>query len=196
MSFPLKDGKGPLPDSMLELVADIGLILFVGLAFSYFTGLDAQVSYALESPSSYFSVSDSIQGEEIVLDQTEIDLLNSASKNRIGTNVGDEIGFCGGIRSNGQVYDLRLAEGLETQRDSVRFSCSSPRNFIVHTQPYSGELSDEDKDFGGEFRPNVTCIVYEELAVSPLNSRVGGINCWSVPSSGTTGFEELVVVRG
>jgi len=193
--FPFRDGTGPLPDSRLEVLADVVLIVFVAGLFSFFTGLDAQVSFAASNPQTYFFGSGDVDSEKVVLDQDEVDLLNSASKNRIGTGVGDEIGFCGGIQESGDVFDLRLAEGLETSRDSVRFSCVKPRNFAVHTQPggISG-LSVEDKSFDGEFMPDVSCILFEELAVSPVNNRVGGLSCWSVSEDGS--FSEIPVLSG
>jgi hypothetical protein len=193
--LPFADGKGILPDSRLELAGDIMIIVFVVGAFTIFSGLDAQINYVVESPTSYFSVAET--SNDVVISEDQISELNFATKNRIGFNsVGDEIGFCGGIRSDGTVYDLRVAEGLETSRDMVKFSCSTPRSFIVHSQPYSGELSEEDKSFEGEFRPEVTCILYEEVAASMFNDRVSGLNCWSVPDQDDGSFEVLTVKKG
>jgi len=197
MSLPWSDGKGWRPDTYSELGFTLLAVLGVGLVL-VFTGLDAQIEYALTQPGSYFGLStastDTGEINKVLLDQEEFDGLSFTTQNRIGMDaVGSEIGFCGGIRNSGEVYDLRLAEGFsEVTFTSVIFSCTEPFNLIGHSQPGSGELSEEDRDFDGEIQPDVTCIVYKELIVSPISNEIGGINCWRVSSNGN-GFTEIPV---
>ena len=187
MALPWRDGGGFLPDTRAELAADIVIIAVVVFLFSFFTGLDAQVAYAVGSPSQYFLSSTSSDSERLTLTTKQVDNINFASKNRIGfTSSGDEIGICGGVRNSGEVYDLRVAEGFEeTSRTSVTFSCTRPRQVIMHSQPdYSSGLSVEDRSFDGEFQPEYSCIISGEVAASPVTDRVGGLSCWSVSDSG------------
>lgn len=191
-------GYGPLPDGRDKFL-EWGFVVFTAFLFGavmVFTGLDAQVEYALTEPGSFTglsTVSSDSEIDKVVLNQRELDGVSFTSQNRIGMNpAGSEIGFCGGIGDDGDVFDLRLAEGFdEVSFDSVQFSCVKPYNFIGHTQPGSSELSAEDKDFTGEIRPDVTCIVSSELTVSPVSRRVGGVDCWFVTSE--NGFEEIPV---
>lgn len=196
--LPWSDGRGWRPDTYKELGFTLLAVMGVGIAL-VFTGVDAQVEYALTHPGSYFGLStvQDADGEinKVVLDQEEIDGLSFTTQNRVGMDaVGSELGFCGGIRSSGEVYGLRLAEGFdEVTFTSVSFSCTQPFNFLGHSQPGSGELSEEDKDFENEIKPDVTCIVYKELTVSPVSNQVGGINCWDVSQNGN-GFTDIPVV--
>jgi len=195
--LPWSDGRGWRPDTYGELGFTLLAVMGVALAL-VFTGVDAQVEYALTQPSSYFGLSttstDSGEINKVVLGQEQFDGLSFTTKNRVGMDaVGSELGFCGGIRDNGNVYDLRLAEGFdELTFRSVSFSCTQPYNLLGHSQPGSGDLSAEDKSFDGEIQPEVTCIIYKELTVSPVSGEVGGINCWSVGSNGD-GFTEIPV---
>jgi len=190
----LVDGKGPLPDSNLEILSWISIGLLVAGGFVYFSGLDAQLEFMVSEPRNYFGLDgDFEQGSEVIFSQKDIDLMNTVTVNRLGANaVGGEVGFCGGVDSSGDVFDFRLAENLDTSLTGVRFECVTPRSLTVHSQPFSsGDLSDEDKSFEGEFRPDVTCIQFAELSVSPVSGLVGGINCFDVDN----GFEDLEVVR-
>lgn len=194
MKLPWSDGTGWKPDSTGELVADALLIFLIVMTFSFFTGLDAQVSYIVNTPGQYFSSTS--ENSEIVLTNSQISDVNFAAKNRIGfTSPGDEIGLCGGVRDSGEVFNLRVADGFEeTSRDSVTFECSKPRELIMHSQPgYNSGLSAEDKSFDGEFKPQYSCIVFGELAVSPVSGEVGNLNCWKV-SEGS--FEQVSVLPG
>lgn len=187
MVLPWSDGNGFLPDTKSEVALDIVIIVFVSLIFAFFTGLDAQVAYMTSSPVQYFSSNTASDVESLKLSSEQVGDINFASKNRLGfTSSGDEIGLCSGVRSTGQIFDLRVAEGFEdTSRTSVRFSCVQPRELVMHSQPgYSKSLSAEDKSFEGEFKPRYSCIVYGELAASPVSGEVGGLSCWSVGDTG------------
>jgi len=130
----------------------------------------------------------------VVLDQEQISGISFSTKNRIGADaVGGEIGICGGIRNDGSVYDLRVAENVnEMTFQSVQFSCVQPYNILMHSQPGSDELSQEDKDFESEIRPDVACIISSELVVSPAD-RVMGVTCWNVPEADSGSFTEIPV---
>lgn len=189
------DGPGPLPDSWAEVLTLVFVGFGVVLVFGFYTGLDAQVAYAVGSPGQYFVSNTSSDTESLALSSEQVGDINFASKNRIGVaSMGDEIGLCGGVRNSGKVFNLRLAEGFEeTSRTGVTFSCVEPRSVVMHSQPdYSSRLSPEDRSFDGEFQPQYSCIVYGELAVSPVSGEVGGINCWSVRSGGE--FSRVSVV--
>lgn len=66
---------------------------------------------------------------------------------------------------------------------------------MVHSQPRFGDkLSDEDKSFDGEFQPDVSCIVFNEVVVSPVSGEVNGLRCWNVLGDGDdASFSELEV---
>lgn len=197
MALSWSDGKGWRPDTVPELAFVVFAVLGVGLTL-VFTGADAQIEYALTQPGSYFGLStvQDADGEinKVVLDQEQISGISFSTKNRIGVDaVGGEIGICGGIRNDGSVYDLRVAENVnEMTFQSVQFSCVRPYNVLMHSQPGSDQLSQEDKDFNGEIRPDVACIISSELVSSPTN-RVMGITCWNVPETGSSGFTEIPV---
>jgi len=189
MGFPLADGRGVMPDSWRELLGYAVVVVFLG-GVLVFTGVDAQIEYAVTDPGTYFglSVSDSPQEDTIVFTNQQVDGLNFATKNRIGINpVGDEIGLCGGIRDSGSVYDLRVAEGFSsTSPTSVKFSCALPRDLTVHSQPgFTERFSDEDLSYQGEFRPVFSCIQFREAVVSPVSGRVSGLNCIDTESGDT-----------
>lgn len=189
MSFPLADGKGVMPDSWREAFGYVIVIVFWG-GLLVFTGVDAQIEYALTSPGSYFglSVVDSPEESTIVFTSEQVDGLNFATKNRIGINpIGDEIGLCGGIRDGVDVYNLRVAEGFSsTSPTSVTFSCALPRDLTVHSQPgFSDGFSEEDLDYRGEFRPEVSCIQFREAVASPVSGKVSGLNCIDTESGDT-----------
>lgn len=185
------DGSGPLPDSNQELLAWIGIAVFVAVTFGFFTGLDAQVNYLVSAPGDYF-LSNS-EEDTVVFSQEDVNGLNFASSNRVGfDSIGDEIGFCAGIRSN-SVYDLRVADGFEeTSRTSVTFNCAMPRSLVIHTQPdFSEGFSPEDLDYKDEFTPEVSCILYREATISPVSGKISGLNCMDVSSG-----ENVVPVVG
>lgn len=188
MALPWSDGGGFMPDTKAELLADVIVVAAIVFLFSFFTGLDAQVAYAVSSPGSYFFSSvDKDSSNVLFLNEDQLDNINFATKNRIGVaSLGEEIGMCAGVMENGRISMLRPAEGFKnTSRSSVTFSCSKPRELIIHSQPsYSSKLSAEDKSFKGEFQPEYSCIVFSELAASPVTGRVGGLNCWSIGEGG------------
>jgi hypothetical protein len=173
-------------------------VFLASFAFLYFSGLDAQVEYALSSPGQYFSTSNTNESvERVVLTDEAVSGLNFVSKNSIGVDsVGSERGFCSGLRSDGTVYDFRLADGIESSsRQSITFSCVEPRDLVLHSQPSGvSDLSQEDMDFEGELLPDVTCIQFGEVVSSPLNSRVSGVDCWDVVDGGDS-FVEIRVFR-
>lgn len=181
----LSDGYGPFPDGddkALEwlFVSVVAVGVGAGLVF---TGLDAHVEYVLTNPAGYAGLSaasNGSTGDGVVFTQDQLQGIEFSTKNRIGYDtVGDEIGICGDLRSDGSVSELRVADGFEeTSRTSVTFSCANPRSLILHSQPgYSDQQSAEDKSFKGEFAPEISCIVYSEPVVSPLGG-LEGINCF------------------
>lgn len=180
--FPLRDGKGPMPDSWTEALVWTSVVVGVSMVL-VFTGVDDQLQFAVSSPVEYAglsTVSAEDGSEKVVFSRGELSGIEFSTKNRVGyDSVGDEIGLCAGIGDSGEVYDLRVAEGFEeTSRTSVTYSCSTPRGLILHSQPdYSSGQSAEDKSFDGEFRPAVSCIVFNKPVVSPAGS-VEGLNCF------------------
>lgn len=187
MGFPLYDGRGWRPDSRRELAGYIVFGLVIASAFAYSTSLDAQARYlATDAPSYFSAASDS---EAVTFSETDIDRMRWASITSVGSGAfGDERLFCGSIKSNGFVESIRLADDIRlSEFDSVSGACQSrfptqDINFFVHSQPGSDGLSEEDKDL--ETMVPYTCIVYEEMAVSPVSGRVDGINCWEVVDNG------------
>lgn len=181
--FPVSDGSGPAPDSWIEAVTWIGLVVLVA-GVLVFSGVDDQIQFAVSSPSEYAGLSAASVGDDgsgvVVFERGQLSGIEFSTKNRIGYNaVGDEIGLCAGLSESGDVFKLRVAEGFEdTSRDSVTFSCSSPREVILHSQPdYSSGQSAEDKSFDGEFIPEISCIVFNRPVVSPAGT-VQGLNCF------------------
>jgi hypothetical protein len=194
MGFLLRDGRGWRPDSRMELAADIVLAVLIIGAFTFFTGLDAQINYIASAPEDYFLSSANTQDNSITFNQDQIELMNSASKNSLGSNtIGAERGFCGGIR-NGNVRKFRLADIIqESDRTSISFACGQPFEIAVHSQPDgSSELSEEDRDMSGEAKVEVTCIQFSEISSSPLTSELYGISCFN-PSND---FKEIPVYLG
>jgi len=190
---PWPDGN----DAWLEWLFVLSVALGVG-GVLVFTGLDAQVEYAVTQTGDYFDLSsadsENVDIDRVLLEESDIQGLEFSTSNRIGADaVGGEIGICGGIRGDGSVFDLRVAEDVnEMTFESVQFSCVPPYNLIMHSQPGSDMLSDEDKDFDGEIRPDVTCIISSELSVS-ITDRVLGISCWDAPSVSGGEFVEIPV---
>lgn len=185
------DGKGPLPDSNLEVLAWIGIGLTVVAAFTVFSGLDAQVEYIATAPGDYL-LSSTGSGSGIYFTGDQIDLMNDASKNSLGIDaIGAERLYCGEVR-NGNVRRFRLADIIESSTlTSVSGSCQAPVGVFVHSQPSGSEmLSEEDKDL--ESQVGYTCIQYSEIAVSPVTGKVNGLNCWQVVQDGES-FEEISV---
>jgi len=182
---PLPDGS----DAWMEwlFVGSVALLVASGMVF---TGLDAHVEYVLTNPAGYAGLSAASNGSSgggVVFTQSQLQGIEFSTKNRIGYDtVGDEIGICGDLRGDGSVTDLRVADGFEeTSRTSVTFGCAQPRSLIMHSQPgYSSQQSAEDKSFDGEFRPEVSCIVYSQPVVSPLGG-LEGINCFEAGTDRT-----------
>jgi len=54
--LPWSDGRGWRPDTYKELVFTLLAVMGVGLVL-VFTGVDAQIEYALTQPGSYFGLS-------------------------------------------------------------------------------------------------------------------------------------------
>jgi hypothetical protein len=196
MGFPLRDGRGWRPDSWEEVGTLLVLGLLVSGVFAYSTSLDAQARYLLTNAPNYFSVADS-SGDTVSFSEQDIDRMRWASITSVGSGAfGDERLFCGSIKSNGFVESIRLADDIRlSEYDSVSGACSSrfpsqDINFFVHSQPGSEGLSEEDRDL--ETMVPYTCIVYEEMAVSPVSGSVDGINCLSVVGNGD-GFEPVSV---
>jgi len=196
--FPVRDGSGPAPDSWTEAVTWVGALLGI-TALLVFTGLDAQIQYMVSEPGLYFSGilsfgSSSVGDvEKVVLTDEAVSGMNFASSNSLGyDSIGSERGYCSGLREDGTVYDFRLADDIESSsRTSIVFSCGTPRELTVHSQPgFSGQPSEEDMSFSGEFQPEISCIQFREITVSPFNSKVSGINCWSTEN----GFNEVPVL--
>lgn len=195
MILSLKDGKGPLPDSNLELLADILLVFIVVGAFSYSTTLDAQVNHLVTDSTSYFSAASGEEG--VSFSETQIDRMRWASITSVGTGAfGDERLFCGSIRKDGYVESIRLADDIRlSEFDSVSGACrsrfpSQDINFFTHSQPGSPDLSEADMNL--ETPVSYTCVIYEEMSISPVSSKIGGINCWEVVGNGDT-FEPVQV---
>lgn len=195
MGFPLRDGKGWRPDTRKELAGYMVFGLVIAGAFAYSTSLDAQARYLVTDAPSYFSVADSSEG--VTFSETDIDRMRWASITSVGSGAfGDERLFCGSITESGSVESIRLADDIRlSEYDSVSGACrsrfpSQDINFFVHSQPGSDSLSEEDMEL--ETQVPYTCIVYEEMAISPVSREVDGINCWEVVNNGQE-FEPVSV---
>lgn len=184
------DGKGPLPDSRLEILADLVLVGAVFLLFGFFTGLDAQVNHLVSAPSDYL-VSQP-QNDSLYFSSESMDLMNSVSENSIGFDaVADERLYCGEV-DNQRVVDFRFADSIDSSSlTSVSGSCVRPVDVFVHSQPDgSEELSSEDKDLESDIE--YTCIQFQEISSSPVTKGLGGLNCWKVVDGGES-FESVDV---
>lgn len=190
----MRDGKGPRPDSRMEL---LGYVLVVGLVFGmfgFFTGLDAQVNYIATAPGDYF-LSDSSDGA-LYFNSEQIDDMNDISSRSIGFGaVASERLYCGTLR-NGNVREFRLADFIfDSSRSSVSGSCvGTGVDLWVHSQPDgSTGLSEEDKSLESS-GASYTCVQYSEIAVSMFNGRLGGLNCWEIDYSDLS-FEPVPVYK-
>lgn len=193
------DGSGPLPDSYQELAAWVGIGIFVVSIFAFSTTADAQIRFMITDTTNYFSASDSPK-EGVAFTEQQISNMRWASVTSVSDSAfGDERLFCGFITSDGNVESIRLADDIiSSEFDSVSGACrsrfpSQNINFFVHSQPGSDELSDEDRDL--ETSVPYTCIVYEEMAISPVSSKVSGISCYEVVGNGESFSEVPVYAR-
>lgn len=184
MGFPLKDGKGFRPDSRLELLADVFLVVFVVGAFTFFTGLDAQVNYLASAPGDYV-LSGTADSSDLRMTESDIDLLNSVNSRSLGSDaVASERLYCSELR-NGVVRNLRLADRIDSSSlTSVAGGCIGSVDLFLHTQPDgSRELSQEDRDLEST-GVDYTCIQYAEISASVVNGKLGGLNCWDIVDNG------------
>jgi len=192
MGLPWRDGKGWRPDTRAELFADIILVGFVALSFGFVSGLDAQVEYVATAPGDYFLP---MEGGEnsVYFTEDSVDLMNSASKNSLGSNaIGAERLYCGELR-NSVTRNFRLADVIDDSTlTSVVGSCIDPVDIWVHSQPDgNSDLSREDKDLEST-GASYTCIQYSEIASSPITGKLNGVNCWDIVANGAS-FEPVNV---
>lgn len=192
MKLPWRDSSGPLPDTGMELFLDVVMLFVVG-SLLVFTGLDSQVEYAVSDADAYFSLDGDVPESAVVFDRESVDLMNTVSERSLGVDaVASERLYCGEV-TNQRVVNFRLADSIEdSSLRSVSGSCISPVEIWVHSQPSGSDgLSDEDKlleSTGAEY----TCIQFEQIKSSPLNSRLNGINCWDIVGNGES-FEQVGV---
>jgi len=195
LGFPLRDGKGWRPDSRMELAADIVLVVLVVGAFTFFTGLDAQINYVASAPGDYMFSSAELDEGDLEMTKDDIDLLNSVNSRSLGSDaVASERLYCAELRS-GVFRNLRLADRIDSSTlTSVRGGCVGQVDAWVHTQPSgSDSLSEEDKDLEST-GVGYTCIQYSEIAVSPVSGKLNGLNCWEIIDEGAS-FEPVSVYR-
>lgn len=183
MGLPWRDGKDWRPDTVPEL----GFILFALIGFGsllVFTGIDADIEYVAAAPGDYF-IPDSGSEDDIYFRQSDVDLMNAASEQSLGSDaIGAERLYCGELR-NGVTRNYRLADVIEDSTlTSVSGRCKSPVDIWTHSHPDgSGSLSEEDKDLESTGTSH-KCIQYSEISASPVNNKLNGINCWKIEGDG------------
>lgn len=192
MKLPWRDSGGPLPDTGSELLFDLVLLSSLGLLL-VFTGVDAQIQYAVEDTKTYFSLNGDVPENAVVFNQESVDLMNTVSERSLGVDaVASERLYCGEV-SNQRVVNFRFADDIDSSEiDMVSGSCTSPVDIFVHSQPDGLKvLSDEDRSLES---PGIsfTCIQFAEISSSPFNKELSGINCWNVLDNGE-GFEQVPV---